>query len=126
MSLEFKGGDELRNDISRMADLLRADGGDSATTNRILEAAAQPVLEQMIQNASTDPKPRSGNLRSALRIAMAPHGFSARSGIATAPHGFSVCPGTILAVHGFGSDLSGTATFHAKVVFLYQNSQEDL
>lgn len=78
MSLEFKGGDELRNDISRMADLLRADGGDSATTNRILEAAAQPVLEQMIQNASTDPKPRSGNLRSALRIKKASRRRGAR------------------------------------------------
>ena len=68
MSLEFKGGAELRGDIARMADALRTDGGGGATTNRILEAAAQPVLEQMIQNASTDPKPRSGNLRSALRI----------------------------------------------------------
>lgn len=78
MSLEFKGGDELRNDISRMADLLRSDGGDGATTNRILETAAQPVLEQMIQNASTDPKPRSGNLRSALRIKKASRRRGAR------------------------------------------------
>ena len=78
MSLEFKGDDELRNDISRMADLLRSDGGDSATTNRILEAAAQPVLEQMIQNASTDPKPRSGTLRSALRIKKASRRRGAR------------------------------------------------
>jgi len=78
MSLEFKGGEELRNDISRMADLLRSDGGDSATTNRILETAAQPVLEQMIQNASTDPKPRSGNLRSALRIKKASRRRGAR------------------------------------------------
>ena len=67
MSLEFKGGAELRGDIARMADVLRTDGGDAAA-NRILETAAQPVFDQMIQNASTDPQPRSGKLRGALRI----------------------------------------------------------
>ena len=68
MSMELKGSAELRGDIARMADALRTDGGGTAATNRILEAAARPVLEQMIQNASTDPHPRSGTLRSALRI----------------------------------------------------------
>ena len=34
MSLEFKGGAELRGDIARMADMLRSDAG-GATTNRI-------------------------------------------------------------------------------------------
>lgn len=67
MSLEFKGGAELRGDIAQMAEALRTDGGN-ATANRILEAAAQPVLDQMISNASTDPHPRSGKLRGALRI----------------------------------------------------------
>ena len=67
MSLEFKGGAELRGDIARMADVLRTDGGN-AVANRILETAAQPVFDQMIQNASTDPQPRSGKLRGALRI----------------------------------------------------------
>ena len=67
MSLEFKGGAELRGDIARMSEALRTDGGDAAA-NRILETAAQPVLDQMIQNASTDPQPRSGKLRGALRI----------------------------------------------------------
>lgn len=78
MSLEFKGGAELRGDIARMANVLRTDGDGGATANRILEAAAQPVLEQMIQNASTDPKPRSGNLRSALRIKKASRRRGAR------------------------------------------------
>jgi len=68
MSMELKGSTELRGDIARMADALRTDERGGATVNRILEAAAQPVLEQMIQNASTDPHPRSGKLRSALRI----------------------------------------------------------
>ena len=68
MSLEFKGGAELRGDIMRMADALRTEGGGSAAANRILETAAQPVLDQMIHNASTDPQPRSGKLRGALRV----------------------------------------------------------
>ena len=68
MSLEFKGGAELRGDIARMADMLRSDAGGGATANRILETAAQPVLDQLIQNASNDPQPRSGKLRGALRI----------------------------------------------------------
>lgn len=68
MSMELKGSTELRGAIARMADALRTDERGGATVNRILEAAAQPVLEQMIQNASTDPHPRSGTLRSALRI----------------------------------------------------------
>jgi HK97 gp10 family phage protein len=68
MSLEFKGGAELRGDIIQMADALRTEGGGNAATNRILENAAHPVLEQMIQNASNDPQPRSGKLRGALRI----------------------------------------------------------
>lgn len=67
MSLEFKGGAELRGDIARMSEALQTDGGDAAA-NRLLETAAQPVLEQMIHNASTDPQPRSGKLRGALRI----------------------------------------------------------
>lgn len=68
MSMEIKGSAELRQDISQMADLLRTDSGGTGAASRILENAAQPVLEQMIQNTSTDPQPRSGTLRSALRI----------------------------------------------------------
>ena len=77
MSMEFKGGGELRGDIAQMAEALRTDGGN-ATANRILEAAAQPVLDQMISNASTDPHPRSGKLRSALRIKKASRRSNAR------------------------------------------------
>ena len=77
MSMEFKGGPELRGDIAQMAEALRTEGGN-ATASRILEAAAQPVLEQMISDASTDPHPRSGKLRSALRIKKASRQRSAR------------------------------------------------
>jgi len=68
MSLEFKGSAELREDIAQMSDLLRTDRGGTGAASRILETAAQLVLKQMIQNASTDPKPRSGTLLSILRI----------------------------------------------------------
>ena len=68
MSMELKGGADLRGDIAQMAEALRTDEGGGATANRILETAAQPVLDQMISNASTDPRPRSGKLRGALRI----------------------------------------------------------
>ena len=52
-----------------MADMLRTSGGNGARAcNWILQSAAQPVLEQMIQNASTDPKRRTGKLLNSLRI----------------------------------------------------------
>ena len=69
MSLEVKGGVELREDIARMADLLRTSGENGGrATNWILQNAAQPILEQMLHNASTDPQPRSGKLRNSIKI----------------------------------------------------------
>ena len=63
MSLEVKGGVELRDDVARMSDLLRASGGNGTRAcNYILQTAAQPVLTRMLHNASTDPKRRSGPL----------------------------------------------------------------
>lgn len=62
MSMEVSGGVELREDIARMADLLRASGENgSRACNWILQNAAQPVLEQMLHNASTDPNVRSSS-----------------------------------------------------------------
>ena len=65
MGMQLNGADDLKNDLVTMAGAL----GEGGTVNaRILKGAAQPILEQMIQNASSDPRPRSGNLRGALRI----------------------------------------------------------
>lgn len=65
MGMELKGAGDLKNDIAAMADAL----GDSGTAPaRILKQAAQPVLEEMIQNVSTNPVPRSGLLRSSIKI----------------------------------------------------------
>lgn len=69
MSMELNGGVELREDIARMADLLRTSGENgSRACNWILQNAAQPVLEQMLHNASTDPKRRSGTLLRSIKI----------------------------------------------------------
>ena len=69
MSLEVKGGVELRDDVARMADLLRTSGGNGTRAcNYILQTAAQPVLTRMLHNASTDPKRRSGTLYNSIRI----------------------------------------------------------
>ena len=51
----------LADQLGAVADTLT--GGQAQT---ILEDAAQPVLEQMRQNASSDPRPKSGRLRSAI------------------------------------------------------------
>lgn len=69
MSMEVKGSVELREDITAMADLLRTSGENGGrATNWILQNAAQPVLEQMLHNASTDPKRRSGKLLRSIKI----------------------------------------------------------
>lgn len=69
MGLEVKGSVELRDDIARMADLLRTSGGNGGRAcNWILQNAAQPVLEKMLHNASTDPKRISGTLLNSIKI----------------------------------------------------------
>lgn len=69
MSMEINGSVELREDITQMADMLRSSGSNgSRACNWILQAAAQPVLEQMVRNASTDPKRRTGKLVGSLKI----------------------------------------------------------
>ena len=69
VSIDFQGGVELRGDLSRMADMLRTSGGNgSRACNWVLKSAAQPILDQMIQNANTDPKRRSGKLVNSIRV----------------------------------------------------------
>ncbi len=65
MGMKLSGADDLKNDLASMAGAL---GEDGTTTTSILKDAAQPILDQMIQNASTDPRPRSGLLRDSLKI----------------------------------------------------------
>ena len=69
MSMELQGGLELQEDLTAMADMLRTSGGNGASAcNWILQDAAQPILQQMLHNASTDPKCRSGKLLGSIKI----------------------------------------------------------
>lgn len=65
MGMQISGADDLKNDLASMEG---AFGEDGTATARILKDAAQPILAQMIQNASTDPHPRSGLLRDSLKV----------------------------------------------------------
>ena len=58
MSLEISGMNELTNDLQRIAGVV--------DESSILENAAQPILEQMQLNASSNPKRISGALHNAL------------------------------------------------------------
>ena len=57
MGFKMNNLNELRNDLQRM---------NNIQTDGILENAAKPVLSQMKQNASSDPKRQSGDLYNAL------------------------------------------------------------
>lgn len=69
MSMEVKGSVALRDDINQMADLLRTSGENGGRAcNWILQNAAMPVLNQMLHNASNDPKRRTGKLLRSIKI----------------------------------------------------------
>lgn len=68
MPLETEDLDALRNDISRMAGIMDADGAGSGTAKSILLAAAEPIHQQMKANASSDPKIITGALNRSIEI----------------------------------------------------------
>ena len=65
MPMHFSGAEfsTLVQDFERLAQVVDPSGAAS-----IMEEAAQPILEKMKQNASSNPHPRSGRLVGALRI----------------------------------------------------------
>ena len=65
MPLEIRGLDELSNDLTAMAGRV---GNEGHVIDRALKAGAVPIEEQMIQNATVDPKVISGDLRSSISI----------------------------------------------------------
>jgi HK97 gp10 family phage protein len=86
MGLEITGMTELTQDISEMADALRTSGGNgSRACNWILQNAAQPILEQMLMNASSNPKVITGKLHGSIKIGRADRhrrgGYSVTVGI---------------------------------------------
>lgn len=72
--MPMTGGDfaSLQQDFERMAQV-----AEPAQIQNTLEEAAQPILDQMRQNASSNPSPRSGKLRGALNTGNAGKGGSA-------------------------------------------------
>ena len=78
MPRTMNGGDfaALQQDFDRMAQV-----AEPAQIQSTLEEAAQPILEQMKQNASSNPSPRTGKLRAALGTGNAGKKGSARISI---------------------------------------------
>ena len=63
MAIELRGFDDLRDDLINMAAAL--DQGQGVT--RALQAGAVPIEEQMLHNASTDPKIITSDLYDSIR-----------------------------------------------------------
>ena len=68
MPLDTQRFDRLASDIAGMASRMDADGAGAPAVRRILEAAAQPIHQQMKANASKDPKIITGVLNRSIRI----------------------------------------------------------
>ena len=62
MAIELQGFDDLKNDLTNMAYALDQGPG----VNRALKAGAVPIEEQMLHNASTDPKIITDALHSSI------------------------------------------------------------
>ena len=63
MATELRGFDDLQDDLLNMAAALENGPG----VNRALKAGAVPIEEQMLRNASTDPKIITGELHGSIR-----------------------------------------------------------
>ena len=69
MGIETAGFTDLTSELIALADELYAnDSHCGKVTRYVLQAGAQPILDRMIRNASTDPKPRSHVLLNSIRI----------------------------------------------------------
>ena len=63
MATELRGFDDLQADLLNMAAALE----NGAGVNRALKAGAVPIEQQMLHNASTDPKIITGELYGSIR-----------------------------------------------------------
>ena len=68
MPFEVEGFSELMTNIAGMAAKMDVDGAGAPVAKRILEAAAQPIYEQMKANASSDPKIITGVLNRSIEV----------------------------------------------------------
>ena len=69
MPLEMQGFDDLENDLTNMAAALEFGSG----VDRALQAGAKPIEEQMLHNASTDPKIITGALHDSIHTGKVKH-----------------------------------------------------
>ena len=63
MAIELRGFDDLKDDLINMAAALDQGQG----VNRALQAGAAPIEEQMLHNASIDPKIITSDLHDSIR-----------------------------------------------------------
>ena len=68
MPLNIDGLDDLLTDIAGMATRLDANGAGAPVARSVLEAAAQPIHQQMKANASSNPKIITGVLHDSIAI----------------------------------------------------------
>ena len=66
MPLRTDGFNDLVGEINRMADALNTNDEGAPVARRILQAAAVPIVRQMKQNASSDPKIITNKLHGAI------------------------------------------------------------
>lgn len=64
MPMQLQGFDDLRDDMTNMAAAMEFGSG----VNRALEAGAVPIEQQMLHNASTDPKIITGDLHDSIHV----------------------------------------------------------
>ena len=62
MATKLRGFDDLKDDMLAMASAL-----DNGSVNKALKAGAVPIEEQMLHNASTDPKIITRDLHDSIR-----------------------------------------------------------
>ena len=68
MPMNTSGFDSLLTDIASMANRMDADGAGAPVAKRILQAAAQPIHQQMKANASKDPKIITSALHDSIAV----------------------------------------------------------
>lgn len=71
MGFDVKGLDALANDLAALAGAV---GEDGPVINKALEAGAAPIEQQMLANASSDPKIITGDLHDSIKT----HGIKKR------------------------------------------------
>jgi len=68
MGVDTGGFTELTDALNALANELYGTENGGKATRYVLQEGAKPILQKMLQNASTDPKPRTQALRNSIKI----------------------------------------------------------